>query len=299
MALNMVYFPIRSVTVLTIEAAPKFLARLITSDAKKLVQGSVVRTALLNATGGLLGTVLLTRVGQETYKLYLTDDNADALEAWIRQVSQAFDAEVVSGKVPMMPYLGDFAGQAPSRGYFEKKTHVTLINRGWISYAVGPEDALKSLIKQLTDAGVEEGPVETIEALRVMAREPASGLEYDETTSPLEAGLEDALDFSDSDRIFIGRALTQARFEAKDYERLHLVAFNVPFDPATLTEMPLVVVGELGYQPTSLVRIPEMNLTASLVRLPPSIEIGTTLDALVKTDPPCNAKSVLVVSPQA
>ena len=122
MALNMVYFPIRSVTVLTIEAAPKFLARLITSDAKKLMQGAVVRTALLNATGGLLGTVLLTRVGQETYKLYLTDDNADALEAWIRQVSQAFDAEVVSEKVPMMPYLGDFAGQAPSRGYFEKKT---------------------------------------------------------------------------------------------------------------------------------------------------------------------------------
>lgn len=299
MALNMVYFPIRSVTVLTIEAAPKFLARLITSDATKLVQGAVVRTALLNATGGLLGTVLLTRVGQETYKLYLTDDNADALEAWIRQVSQAFDAEVVSEKVPMMPYLGDFAGQAPSRGHFEKKTHVTLINRGWISYAVGPEDALKSLIKQLTDAGVEEGPVETIEALRVMAREPASGLEYDEMTSPLEAGLEDALDFSDPDRIFIGRALTQVRFEAKDYERLHLVAFNVPFDPATLTEMPLVVVGELGYQPTSLVRIPEMNLTASLVRLPPSIEIGTTLDALVKTDPPSNAKSVLVVSPQA
>ena len=77
------------------------------------------------------------------------------------------------------------------------------------------------------------------------------------------------------------------------------MAFNVPFDPAALTEMPLVVVGELGYQPTSLVRIPEMNLTASLVRLPPSIEIGTTLDALVKTDPPCNAKTVLVVSPQA
>ena len=299
MALNMVYFPIRSVTVLTVEAAPKFLARLITSDATKLMQGSVVRTALLNATGGLLGIVLLTREGQETYKLYLTDDNADALEAWIRQVSQAFDAEVLSEKVPMMPYLGDFAGQAPSRGHFEKKTHVTLINRGWISYAVGPEDALKSLIKQLTDAGVEEGPVETIEALRVMAREPAPGLEYDETTSPLEAGLEDALDFSDSDRIFIGRALTQARFEAKDYERLHLVAFNIPFDPAALTEMPLVVVGELGYQPTSLVRIPEMNLTASLVRLPPSIEIGTTLDVLVKTDPPCNAKSVLVVSPQA
>lgn len=299
MALNMVYFPIRSVTVLTIEAAPKFLARLITSDATKLMQGSVVRTALLNATGGLLGTVLLTREGQETYKLYLTDDNADALEAWIRQVSQAFDAEVLSEKVPMMPYLGDFAGQAPLRGHFEKKTHVTLINRGWISYAVGPEDALKSLIKQLTDAGVEEGPVETIEALRVMAREPAPGLEYDETTSPLEAGLEDALDFSDSDRIFIGRALTQARFEAKDYERLHLVAFNIPFDPAALTEMPLVVVGELGYQPTSLVRIPEMNLTASLVRLPPSIEIGATLDALVKTEPPCNAKTVLVVSPQA
>ena len=137
-----------------------------------------------------------------------------------------------------------------------------------------------------------------IEALRILAREPAYGLEYDETTSPLEAGLEDALNFDDASRVFIGRALTEARKEKGDFERLNLVVFNVAFDPATLTELPLIIVGDLGYQPTSLVRIPDMNMTAALVRLPHSVEIGTNLDALVKTNPESGAKSVLVLAPQ-
>ncbi len=298
MALDVVYFPKSQVTVLSVEGDPRFLARLLTSDASKLAEGTICRTALLNATGGVLGTALLARFDATHYVVLFLEENADALEAWARQVSQAFEATVKIEKLQALPFLGDLAGEAPNRYCCIKKTKLSLFNRGWITYAVGKDEAVDELTRKLKAAEARFGDPAMIDALRILAREPAYGLEYDETTSPLEAGLEDALNFEDASRVFIGRALTEARKEKGDFERLNLVVFNASFDPATLTELPLIIVGELGYQPTSLVRIPDMNMTAALVRLPHTVEIGTNLEALVKTSPASAAKSVLVLAPQ-
>ncbi len=298
MALDVVYFPKVAVTVLSVEGDARFLARLLTSDASKLAEGTLTRTALLNATGGVLGTALLARFDATHFAVLFLEENADALEAWARQVSQAFEATVKIEKLQALPFLGDLAGEAPARCHCIKKTKLSLFNRGWITYAVGSDEAIDELARKLKAAEARAGDPAMIEALRILAREPAYGLEYDETTSPLEAGLEDALNFDDASRVFIGRALTEARKEKGDFERLNLVVFNVAFDPGSLTELPLIIVGDLGYQPTSLVRIPDMNMTAALVRLPHTVEIGTNLDALVKTNPASAAKSVLVLAPQ-
>ncbi len=298
MALDVVYFPKVAVTVLSVEGDARFLARLLTSDASKLAEGALTRTVLLNATGGVLGTALLARFDATHFAVLFLEENADALEAWARQVSQAFEATVKIEKLQALPFLGDLAGEAPARCHCIKKTKLSLFNRGWITYAVGSDEAIDELARKLKAAEARAGDPAMIEALRILAREPAYGLEYDETTSPLEAGLEDALNFDDASRVFIGRALTEARKEKGDFERLNLVVFNVAFDPGSLTELPLIIVGDLGYQPTSLVRIPDMNMTAALVRLPHTVEIGTNLDALVKTNPASAAKSVLVLAPQ-
>ena len=298
MALDLVYFPLRPVTVLRVDGKTKFLARLLANDASKLEVGEVRRSVFLNATGGMLGTALLARESLTDYSILLLEENADALEAWARQVSEAFDAEVKTEKLFALPFLGDLAGEAPARGRMIRKTKLALFNRGWMTYAVGSKEDATELMGKVAAAGAKAGEEGVVEALRILAAEASYGLEYDETTSPLEAGFEDVPDFADPSRVFIGRALTEARKEKGDYERLHLVAFNVPFDPATLTEVPLVIVGEMGYQPTSIARIPDMNLTVALVRLPHTVEVGSTLDALVKTEPATTAKSVLVLSPQ-
>jgi len=294
-----VFFPMRPMTVLDVNAAPKFLARLLASDASKVPEGGVVRSVMLTATGGVLGTVLLARAGEQRYCLYLPDENADVLEAWVRQVSKAFDAEVVTRKIHCLPFLGTLSGEAPAKGRIVQGQEVTLINRGWVCYAVGTQESLTALQGKLVAAGMQCGEAGVLEALRILAREPATGLEFDEATSPLEAGLEDVPDFTDPARVFIGRALTEARAEKGGYEKLQLVAFDVAFDPAQLTEVPLVIVGELGYQPTSIARIPDMNLTVCLVRLPSGVSVGDTLPALVKTDPQTRSKAVLVIAPQA
>ena len=298
MALDLVYFPLRPVTVLRVDGKTRFLARLLANDASKLEVGEVRRSVFLNATGGMLGTALLARESLIDYSILLLEENADALEAWARQVSEAFDAEVKTEKLFALPFLGDLAGEAPARGRMIRKTKLALFNRGWMTYAVGSKEDVKELMGKVAAAGAKAGEEGIVEALRILAAEASYGLEYDETTSPLEAGFEDVPDFTDPSRVFIGRALTEARKEKGDYERLHLVAFNVSFDPATLTEVPLVIVGEMGYQPTSIARIPDMNLTVALVRLPHAVEVGSTLDALVKTEPATTVKSVLVLSPQ-
>ena len=90
-----------------------------------------------------------------------------------------------------------------------KASGLRFIDMGWMSLAVGPKEAIDALYGNLLAAGAKKGEQTGFDALRIFAREPAMGLELDEGASPLETGLEEALDFSDPERIFIGRALAE------------------------------------------------------------------------------------------
>ena len=107
MALNLVLFQPQPVTVLTVKKAPKFLARLTASELSKLAVGSLERTVMLNASGGIIGTVIAVRTETDTYELFLYGDKADVREAWIRQVSAAFDAEIEGRHLCGFLYAGE------------------------------------------------------------------------------------------------------------------------------------------------------------------------------------------------
>ena len=114
----------------------------------------------------------------------------------------------------------------------------------------------------------------------------------------METGLESALNFDDPDRIFIGRALTEARFKAGNYDRMQLVAFDVAFDPSLLVEVPYVVLNGTQYPCTSIARVPEGPFTVALVRLPQEVKIGDRVPVDVKTDPRTHCEAALVVDKQ-
>lgn len=295
--MSTMYFNQDDATVITVKNAKKFVARLFIHDPSKMAIGSVVRTAMLSATGGVYGVALLVRVEESVYKIILNDENADRLEAWVHQVSAAFDSEVVVEKVQALAYIGKVEG-APEKGMSGSFFDALIVNIGWVSYAFGSAAAIGTVKSVFSGANVQCGDANALDALRILARVGASGLEIEESSCPLEVGFEDTIDFSDESRIFIGRALTEVRAREKKYDRLQLVAFAHAFDPQTLTEVPLVIVGDVGYQLTSIARIPEMNLTVGLVQLPQSVNVGDQLPALVKTEPACNVRGVLVVAPQ-
>lgn len=292
-----IYFETREATRVTFKNAEKLLARLVINDAKKLLCGEAIRTALLSANGGVLGAAILLHTKEDTYEILLTEENAAQLEAWIRQMQNAFDAEVSVEKTPWLPLLG--LEGLPARGKVNVNDQVTTFNLGWIAGIVGQSEALNHIREALIKAEAIKAEEAQFDAMRILAREGAYGLEYDESTNACEAGFESRLDFTDESRVFVGRALTQARVASGKYDRLNLVAFSHAFDPGTLLEVPLVIVGDFGYQLTSITRIPDMNLTVGLVRLPASVKEGDQLRAQIKTNPPTSETGVLVIAPQA
>ena len=92
--IELVLFSRRPVKVLTVEGGGKFLARLLAGDVRKIPEGGVERSVMMNATGGILGLPWVARTGGASYELVLASENADAQQAWVRQVSVAFEADV-------------------------------------------------------------------------------------------------------------------------------------------------------------------------------------------------------------
>ncbi len=300
MALDLVIFNETPVTILKVQGADKFMARLLTSDVTKLPVGGVERSVAMNATGGVLGTPWVARTAPDAYEIILAGEETDALQAWIRQVSVAFEADVGVEALSGLYFVGKLPvdGINLEPGHMVESLGMRFINMGWMCLAIGPEANIKAMSENLLKAGAKKGEQTGWDALRIFAREPAAGLELDEGSSPLETGLEDALNFDDPDRIFIGRALTEARFKAGSYERMQLVAFDVAFDPALLVAVPAVIVGDTQYPCTSIARVPEGPFTVALVRLPQQVNIGDRVAVDVKTDPRTKCEAALVIDKQ-
>lgn len=300
MALDLVLFNNIPVTILKMQGARKFLARLLASDVAKLAVGGVERTVALNATGGVLGTLWAARTALDAYELILAGEEADALQAWIRQVSVAFDADVTVESLSGFYFVGKLPidGIELQAGRRVESLGIGFYDLGWMCLAVGAKEKIEPLSENLLRAGAKKGEQTGWDALRIFAREPAAGLELDEGSSPLETGLEDVLDFEDPERIFIGRALTEARFKAGSYERMQLIAFDVAFDPSLLVDVPVVVFDGVRYPCTSIARVPEGPFTVALVRLPRNIQIGDRVSVDVKTDPRTHCEAALVIDKQ-
>lgn len=300
MALNLVFFEKMPVTVLSVNNAERFLARLLTSDVRKMPVGGLERSVMLNATGGVIGLPWVVRKSLTDWDIVLTGEEADAEEAWIRQVAVAFDAEVEGVRLSGASFVGTLPveGVALKPQTAIEACGLRFLSLSWINLVVGADEAVSALVDNLLRAGAHKGEKTGYDAMRIFAREPAIGLELTEGASPLETGLEDAVDFSDPERIFIGRALTEARAKAGNHLTMQLVAFDVAFDPNLLIEVPSISVEGQAYPLTSIARVPEGPFTVGLVRLPASVTIGAHLECSVTTDPRTFCKGALVVDRQ-
>ena len=300
MALEMVLFTPVPVVTVSVKNAPKFMARLFASDVSKLASGEVERSVMLNASGGIIGPAYVMRTDVNAYEIVLAGEGADVRQAWIHQVSAAFDAELTVTTQTGFYYAGQMPVKELAVAPMAAKVSegITFLNLRWISLVTGPEANITALFDNLIQAGAKKGEQSGFDALRILAREPAEGLEYDESTTAMEAGFEDVPDFTDPERIFIGRALTEARFKEGNSPRLHLVAFETAFDPSLLIDVPTIIVGDMACQLTSIARIPEMPLTVGLVSLPAVVKVGENVPCDVKTDPRSFCSKALVVDPQ-
>ncbi|MBS6156519.1 MAG: aminomethyltransferase family protein, partial [Sutterella sp.] len=106
----------------------------------------------------------------------------------------------------------------------------------------GEASKLDAFWKKLAAAGAAPIGEEVWEAARTAICFPAFGCDFDESSSPLEVGLGSSVDFSDPARMFIGRALTEARYRAGIRCRLGLLEIQSDDDASKLDSAPEVVI---------------------------------------------------------
>ncbi len=279
------------------EAGLKLLRRLICSDAAKLASGEAFRSAMLNASGGVMQEVRVLAVSSDSWELALLSDMADTGVAWAKQVAVSFDAEVTEtpdtalwlGGKGLAGALEKTGSSLPKQGRFVqselKEGSLRLARFGGLILACGVPEAVSALRKHLEAAGAEALDEEAWKAVRVSECLPAYGYDYDEASSPLECGFAAEVDFSDASRMFIGRALTEARSRAGVRCRFGALKIDAGLSEERLESDPEVVLegndAEAGVI-TTWAKTAEG--AAALALLPAGTKPGDRAEVLVQAD---------------
>ena len=280
------------------ESGLKLLRRLLASDAEKLAPGQAFRSVLLNASGGIMLEACAAARPGNVWELVLSPAGADAGLAWMRQVAIAFDAEVQSlesGRAfwlagPEARGLLEKAGvEAPREGSVkdvkrEGEAFLSVAAFPGLFLIAGDAASASDFWLRLKAAGAVPAGERAFEALRVALCLPAAGAEYDESTSPLECGMGERVDFSDPSRMFIGRALTEARSRSGVRCRLGLLEIESGAAAEDLIEAPDVSIegnDAEGGLITSWVKTDDKVLALAL--LPAATAEGARAAVSVKT----------------
>jgi aminomethyltransferase len=215
--------------------AEDFLQRVTTNDVSKIAPGAIRYSLLLDERGLTQDDILVYRdPGGDSFFLVINAGNTDRDLAILREHAGRFGAEVVD----QTQELAMVAIQGPeSEAITAALTDIPLAQLGYYKWARGKvcgadcevsrtgytgEDGFEfyfagaragSLWEQFLEAGAARGllPIGLAarDTLRLEAGMPLYGHELDETTNPLEAGLDWAVKFT---KDFIGRgALEEVR----------------------------------------------------------------------------------------
>lgn len=210
------------------EDAKAFLQKIFTNNIDKAVPGKIVYSPLCNENGGILDDVFIYNAGSDRYILIVNASTFEKDVAWIR--SHITGGERVSIK-DINDSLGGIALQGPAsqqilsklceadlsqlrhRHFIETKVdgYYALLSRSGYT----GEDGFEMFIPagnsiKIWDDILEVGKVYGLlpaglgarDTLRLEAGCPLYGIDTDETKTPLESGLERAVDFN---KDFIGK----------------------------------------------------------------------------------------------
>lgn len=199
---------------LTDDHATAFLRRLLTTDVKELPTGGVIQSFVLNALGLVTDFVTVAHVQEKHYRIIF--QSIDTL-AWMHQVAKAFDVDLIEPKVHSAVIFGtkrqELFSVLPNRCAEvehdgEKLLVIALPNRLIVQGAASAIDALKSDKTLSLDAMA-------VNSLLILANEPHALDWMSGDVTPTAIGGAQYLNFNDPARMFIGRALTEARYRAE------------------------------------------------------------------------------------
>jgi aminomethyltransferase len=209
------------------ENALELCQRLTANDISRMRLGQAQYNLLLNERGGVIDDVIFYRLEQDSFFICVNASNSDKDFAWLRaQAAGAAEVENVSDKYAQLALQGPHAAKI-----LQPLTAVSLAEVKSFSFVFADVASVRCLAARtgytgedgfelycaaesaprlwtaLLDAGTVDGLVPAglgaRDTLRLEKAYPLYGHELDDTTTPLEAGLEWVTKFSKPD--FIGR----------------------------------------------------------------------------------------------
>lgn len=203
----------------------QFLRKLLTNDVDLLEHtGRALYTCMCNEHGGIIDDLIVYQRAPDNYRLVLNSATRTGDLAWIRSKISGFSAGLQERtELAMLAVQGPEAIQKTlsvlnaaevdaisTLTYFES---VDVGNRFFARTGYTGEDGLEIILpnediallwNQLLDAGVRPCGLAARDTLRLEAGMLLYGQDMDETTTPLESGLEWTIKWQPQDRDFIG-----------------------------------------------------------------------------------------------
>ncbi len=208
-----------------------FLDRELTVPVSRMDQGRCRYTFLLNRDGGVVDDLLVTEDSEQGENwLIVNAGNRDKDLQWLRRDAEGSNVVIEdrSSDLTLLAVQGPESSDilrralgldASGLGYyrFARFAEWTVSRTGYTGEdgfeILGPVAQAEDAWRRLVEAGASPVGLGARDTLRLEAAMPLYGNELDETTSPLEAGLEFAVVF-DKDRDFQGRRALRKRRKA-------------------------------------------------------------------------------------
>ena len=285
------------------DGAVAYLESLLTCNVASLGVGRARYGLMLNDQGGCIDDVMLTRVADDTYFLCVNASNVEKCWTWIQDHSvPKVKLENRSQATSLLALQGPAArgilerlhgGDTPLPKRFRVASceiagaRVLASGTGYTGSPGFEIYVLNGDAPRLFDALLEEGQVDGLiptglgarDTLRLDAALPLYGHELDDTTSPVEAGLERFMKPLESG--FFGSQAVAAR--AGDTDPRRLVGLEMVGRGIARAEYEIAHAGNVVGVVTSGAPSPALGKSVALGYVPRSLsEVGQTLTILIR-----------------
>lgn len=205
----------------------EILRNLFTNDVAKYEPGRTHYTMLLNDDGGIVDDIVVWRWDEDHYWVMPNAANADRVRATLEDrgahvVDLRPSTCLLAVQGPAAPRLiEETFGQAPARFRTLEVDGVRMAGTGYTGERGGevclPIEAAGPVLEELLEAGAVPCGLGARDTLRLEAGLALWGSDIDETTTPLEAGLDFAVDW---DHDFPGKTALECQRQTGPSRRL-------------------------------------------------------------------------------
>jgi len=224
-----------------------FLRALLANDIDRLREaGKALYTCMLNEQGGILDDLIVYYMEPHWFRLVLNAATHDKVLAWIERHARAFSVEVNEPEgLAMIAVQGPNAQERlssvldePLSSSLENLAAFTAIMEDDVFVSrtgytgedgfeiILPGDKANGLWRALYGAGVRPIGLAARDTLRLEAGMSLYGSDMDESTTPLEVGLEWTVAWEPEDRDFVGRAALEQQRQQSDRRKLVGLVLN-------------------------------------------------------------------------